>query len=318
MLIQVLNFMIEVKELKVSSIHIIKYWEYGNPNGFPLISLHGGPGSKSNFKHIQHFDFDKFRLIQFDQRGAGQSEPLGEIKENTTQDLINDIEKLRKHLGLKKFFLKGGSWGATLALLYAEAYPQNLEGLLLSSVFLARKTDYEWIENNNVEHIIPERKKWLESLKNRYSINKDKVIEILLDKELDPESKIARVATAYYAVLEGMLVGLDPLSFVMSIEEIAPEDVYSAKIALHYFQNKFFINENQILDNAHRISEIPTFIGHSRYDMVCPYEQAYTLNKHLKNSYLYPFVNYSHLGGASINVAQNNFAKLILDKKSDD
>ena len=307
--------MVEPKELKVSWIHTIKYWEYGNPNGFPLISLHGGPGSKSNFKHIQNFDFDKFRLIQFDQRGVGQSEPLGEIEENTTQDLINDIEKLRKHLRLKKFFLKGGSWGSTLALLYAEAYPQYIEGLLLSSVFLVRKQDYEWIENKVVDRIIPERKEWLEFLKKKYSMNKDTAMKILLSDNLDPESEIAKASLAYYAVVDGMLVGLEPLSFFVSIDDVSVEEVYSARIAYHYFSHKFFIKENQILENIHNISNIPTFIGHSRYDMVCPYEQAYILHKQMKKSYLYSFTNYSHLGGNSISIAQNNFAKLILDLK---
>ena len=304
---------IRTGDIKVSSIHTLKYWEYGNPNGFPLISLHGGPGSKSKFSHIQHFDFDKFRIVQFDQRGAGQSEPLGEIKENTTQNLIEDIEQLRKHLNIDKFILKGSSWGSTLSLLYAEAYPKNIEMLLLSAIFLARKTDYKWVEDKIIERFVPERSEYLQQLKNKYGITKERAFKILLNDNLNPESKEAKIATAYYIVVEGMLVGFDPLSFALSVDDIDLESVMSIRIATHYFKNNFFIEENQILNNINKIKHIPTFIGHARYDMVCPYEQAYVLNKHMRNSYLYSYTNYSHIGGASISIAQNNFAKIILD-----
>jgi proline iminopeptidase len=298
--------------LKVDDIYSLKFWEWGNPEGIPIISLHGGPGSKSSFKHIKQLNFKKFRIIQFDQRGAGESTPSGDIKKNTTQDLIEDIEKLREYLHLDKLVIKGGSWGSTLSLLYAERYSENLLAILLSSVFLAREEDYEWIEDSAVERIVPERKDILEKFSKKYSFDKNKAFEILLSSDFNPEAEKSKMAALFYFIIEGLLIGFDPLEFNYSIDAITDEDVFSARIAAHYAKNNFFIKENQILNNVSKIKKIPTFIGHSRYDLVCPYDQAYILDQTLENSFLYTYTNYSHGGGASVGQAQNNFLEILL------
>lgn len=170
--------------LKEQDGHQVYFAEYGNPKGEAIVTLHGGPGSKSKVKHVKPYDLQKYRVITFDQRGCGESNPAGETKANTTQDLVSDMEQLRSKLKIKKWFVVGGSWGATLALAYAQAHPDKVNGLLLSSVFLARPRDVEWAftKKNGIERMFPDL--WEKRIEffNKYKVTPANAAKTLLEK----------------------------------------------------------------------------------------------------------------------------------------
>lgn len=265
--------------LKVSDIHILYYEESGNPNGKPVIFLHGGPGCGTAPSCRQFFDPKFYRIILVDQRGAGKSTPHAEIKENNTDLLIADLEKLREELKIDKWLVFGGSWGTTLALTYAIKHPDRVVGLILRAIFLGRKTDMDWLfEEGGVSNIYPEY--W------------EKFIEII------PEEKRDNLTKAYYEIFTGDDQGLIKeaakrwADFESSIITLYPatemnDDHYNlsvAKFESHYFYHNMFLPENYILDNAYKIKDIPTIIVHGRYDMDCRIIQAYLLNRALDNS----------------------------------
>src|SRR3990167_1869935 len=164
--------------------HRVYFCEYGNPKGEAIVTLHGGPGSKSKAKYVKPYDLKKYHVITFDQRGCGESQPVGETSLNTTHDLVSDMERLRSKLGIEKWFVSGGSWGAALALAYAETHPVNVKGLLLSSIFLARPRDIQWAftESDGIERIFPDLwEKRLEFLK-KYNVTPANAAKSLLEK----------------------------------------------------------------------------------------------------------------------------------------
>ena len=146
----------ETRSLVSESEHLIYFEQAGNPEGIPVIFLHGGPGSGCNENHRRYFNPDKYHIILFDQRGCNRSTPNGCIENNTTQEILNDIESIRKKLEIDKWILFGGSWGATLALLYAEQYPQHVSGIILRGTFLARQCDFEWFAHDGVNQVFPD------------------------------------------------------------------------------------------------------------------------------------------------------------------
>ncbi len=291
--------LIREEHLKVSSLHKVYFAEYGDSQGIPVVFIHGGPGDKGKVSYLDYLPEDlNFRAILFDQRGCGQSLPVGEIKQNTTADLIEDINKLRQHLNIDKWYVVGGSWGSTLALLYAQAYPTQVIGLFLRNIALMRYQDLAWIySEDGVGRFFPDKKerlkKYMENHKLDWSNLISHVYQVLQSNSLVQKKQTVSLLSDW----EWGAMNLDVPIHQIRVEEIDEKWIASFNIYIHYAFNRFFIKENQILDNLDRIKNIPTTIVHGRYDMLCPPEQAYSLHKKLPKSKLV-FVNYSgHLMG---------------------
>ena len=273
------------KEYQIScgDIHTVYVEESGNPNGQPIIFLHGGPGGGCGAKQRRFFDPNHYRIILFDQRGCGKSKPLGETKENTTADLINDIETIRKHLKIEKWILFGGSWGSSLALAYGIKYPQYLIGLILRGVFLSRKKELDWFLKD-VDQFFPEYHELLLNHKN--NITKNNLVKEYTDLVFGSNFDIAKKAAVAWNRFEVSILKLLPISNIDN-EEINYEfELARAKVQLHYINNFCFIDGDDILNKAKILKNIPIKIIQGRYDMVCPPKTAYDLKKQLPHSEL--------------------------------
>ena len=285
--------------LEVSPVHKIYFAEYGDRNGIPVIFFHGGPGSKSRESYLDSLPTDlPVRAILYDQRGCGQSQPQGELKENTTPLLIEDIEKLRRHLEIDKWLVVGGSWGSTLALLYAEKYPDQVRGLVLKSVFLARKQDQEWLYSpSGAGQFFPDKAEAIKLYLKKHHLQWPDFIDHAHQLMLTGKEKEKKQVAVLISNWEHGLMNLDVSPHLIKMEDVDEEIINSTAIYCHYSINHFFIRENQIIENIKAIEKIPTVIIHGRYDMVCPPEGAYLLHQNLANSKLV-FVNYAshHLG----------------------
>jgi len=258
------------------SHHVLHVEESGNKDGIPVLFLHGGPGSACEPFHRRFFDPDKYRIILFDQRGCGRSTPHANVESNTTQDLIDDIERIRGELEVDSLVLFGGSWGTTLGLLYAQQYPDNVSAMILRGVFLARQRDLDWIYKDGANRIFPDA--WHEFTKN---IAPEEQCDLLqaYKKLLSGNNELARMAAAKsWSAWEGHCATLRPNITVMDHFAEPHTALSMARMEVHYFSNKAFIEENQILDNMAGVADIPGIIVHGRYDMICPLENATSLH----------------------------------------
>jgi proline iminopeptidase len=272
--------------LTCGNLHNIYVEESGNPNGQPVIFLHGGPGGGCGAKQRRFFDPKHYRIILFDQRGCGKSTPLGETKENTTEDLINDMEIIRKHLNIKKWIIFGGSWGSSLALAYGVKYSEYIIGLILRGVFLSRKTELDWFLKE-VDQFFPENHALL--LKHKDNLNKDNLIKEYTDLVFGSNFDIAKKAAVAWNKFEGSILKLlsSPSSTNTENEEINYEfELARAKVQLHYINNLCFIDGDAILNKVKVLQNIPIEIVQGRYDMVCPPKTAYDLKQRLPHSNL--------------------------------
>ncbi len=260
------------------SHHVLHVEESGNKEGIPVLFLHGGPGSACEPFHRRFFDPDKYRIILFDQRGCGRSTPHANVENNTTQDLIKDMERIRKELDIQNWVLFGGSWGTTLGLLYAQQYPDNVSAMILRGVFLARQQDLDWIYKDGANRIFPDA--WHEFTKNIAPDEQNDLLQAY-KKLLSGNNELARMAAAKsWSAWEGHCATLRPNITVMDHFAEPHTALSMARMEVHYFSNNAFIKENQILDNMKVVSEIPGIIVHGRYDMVCPLENATSLHQH--------------------------------------
>ncbi|MDQ3000239.1 MAG: prolyl aminopeptidase [Fibrobacterota bacterium] len=269
--------------LQVSPIHNIYFEEAGNPNGVPVLFLHGGPGAGINPKHRRYFDPDHYRIILFDQRGAGRSQPHAEIIENTTDHLINDIEKLRRLLHVENWLLFGGSWGSTLALAYAIRHPSRITGLILRGVFLGRKSEVRWLFQEGASAVFPDFwEKFLSPIP--HSERKDLVSAYYRRLTSEDSGEQLRSAQAWSG-WEASVCKLIPDEILIG-ESIADRMALSlARLECHYCLNGLFLpGENHILDNAGILNGIRCRIVQGRYDMACPPYSAWDLHKALPGS----------------------------------
>mgnify|MGYP001187986762 CR=1 FL=1 len=278
--------------LKVSELHSI-YWERsGNPKGKPILILHGGPGGGSSPMYRRFFDPKIFDIVQFDQRGCGQSIPHSELKENSTNYLIEDIEKLRHSLKLKSWHVFGGSWGSTLSLIYAIQHPDKVISLTLRGIFLCRKNELSWFYQKGASEIFPEEFDLYQSV---IPINERGDLIKSFYKKLTGSSRRERSRAANaWTRWEMSTSYLTPKE--ISIKK-ASNDFFSdsfARIECHYFINNIFLEENYILNNINKINNIPVSIVQGRYDIVCPMRSAWDLNKSLPSSKLYVINNAGH------------------------
>ncbi len=266
----------EAGMLALDGLHHM-YWEAcGNPNGKPVVFLHGGPGAGASPAHRRFFDPKHYRIIIFDQRGAGRSTPLGELKDNTTPHLIADMETLRQHLNIERWLVFGGSWGSTLAIAYAEAHPDRCAGLILRGIFLCRKSEIDWflydLKNlfpeawHTFAGVIPERER-------------GDLLKAYYKRLTNPDPAIHMPAARAWGRYEGSCSTLLP-----SPETVAyfGGDVVAlglARIEAHYFTHDIFLPINSLLDNVSRIRSIPGVIVQGRYDAVCPMVSADDLRR---------------------------------------
>ncbi len=271
--------------LKVSELHEIFYQFGGNPHGKPVMVLHGGPGAGCSPHDFQYFNPEKFHIILHDQRGSGQSRPYAELKENTTPNLVEDIEKLRIHLGLGKVILFGGSWGTTLALAYAEAYPKNVSGIILRGVFTAAKSEIDHFYHGATATYFPENFEKL--LKSIDRSEQKKYPAQLLAKIQGQDSIISHEAAKAWARYEGKIAYLQmPDERLENILSRWPFYAFSI-IENYYMANGCFLEEGQLMNNLSKIKNIPTIIINGRYDIICPPITAYKLHQKLMQSKLW-------------------------------
>lgn len=271
--------------LKVSDGHKLYYELCGNPNGKPVLVLHGGPGAGIYPKMRRTYNPKVYKIILFDQRGAGKSKPFASTKANTTQKLVQDINALLKELKIKKVFLSGGSWGSTLALVYAIKNPKKVAGMLLRGIFLNTKKENDYLFNGGVKNHFPDVwNRFIKLVPKKYQ--KDPVA-YYYKKINSTNHKIRKKFMYEWAYYEMSLLKIK--STKKAVEKSMKEYNYKALsiIEAHYFQNNCFLINNYILKNIHKISKIPVSIVHGRYDMICPVVNAYNLHKKLKNSVLH-------------------------------
>ncbi|VEU70248.1 prolyl aminopeptidase [Mycoplasmopsis glycophila] len=275
--------------LKVSEIHSIYYELLGNPNGIPIVFLHGGPGGQISQKIRRLFDPNLYHIILFDQRGAGKSIPFAEIKDNTTFDLIEDLEKIRIKLNIEKWILFGGSWGTTLALCYAIAHPERVLALLLRGVFLARQEDVNFLYEKGASDFYPEAFERYKSYIESKQITGKSILEKYYLYFTNPQNSQEEIQKAAYEfnLWESNLVS--NLDFDLSKHLVfEPGDLQIAKLESHYFINKSFLpSDNYILENISKIKNIKTIIVHGRQDVDTRPIGAYLLNQALNNSELF-------------------------------
>ena len=248
----------------------------GNPHGKPIIFLHGGPGGGTSPKQRQFFDPKHYQIILFDQRGCGQSKPLGETNGNTTQDLLSDMEAIRKHFDIKRWIIFGGSWGSALALAYATQYPETIKALILRGIFLSRKTELDWFLDE-VKAFFPEAHQTL--LDFLPDDKRDDLVKNYSELVFSNDLKISGPASIAWNRFESGLLKLLPQAEgnkVLTDEDIQNE-IARARVQLHYIKDQCFIDGKKILEEVSQLKDIPTTIIQGRYDMVCPPITAYEL-----------------------------------------
>lgn len=280
---------------KVSDVHELFYQLGGNPDGKVVMVLHGGPGAGCQPHYFRYFNPEKFHIILHDQRGSGKSKPYAELKDNTTQHLVEDIEKLRKHFKLGKVILFGGSWGSTLAFAYAETYPENVAGMVLRGIFTATKNEIDHFYHGGTAAHFPEVYKKLTDLlphpeKKNYPAQ---LLEKIQSKDGAVRDKYARAWTLY----EGKLAFLDMPDQQLE-EMIKSWPVYAFSLIENYYMtNNCFLEEGQLFRNADKLKDIPLVMINGRYDVICPPVTAYRLHEKLPKSKLIISRNAGHTAG---------------------
>lgn len=257
--------------LKLSAPHRMYYEQSGNPNGVPVVFLHGGPGAGANSTHRRFFDPAFYRIVIFDQRGSGRSQPLGETRDNTTPLLIEDMETLRAHLGIERWFVFGGSWGSTLALAYAEHHPERVRGLALRGIFLCRKSEIQWFLYG-LREFAPEA--WRAFSGHIPEAEQGDLLEAYWKRLMDPSLAVHMPAAKAWSVYEGSCSTLLPSPETVRAFSADALALGLARMEAHYFRNDIFLPENFLLRNIDKIRRIPSFIVQGRYDLVCPIRNA--------------------------------------------
>lgn len=282
--------------LKVSDIHEIYYELCGNPRGIPVMVLHGGPGGGCGPNMRRFHDPKRYFIILHDQRGAGKSKPHAELRDNNTQALVDDIERLRLALRLPRVQLFGGSWGSTLALAYAEKYPKHVSSLVLRGIFTATREEIDHFYHGGVAQYYPEVFEQLKSIVPRPDEKTYPVqfLELLQSKDKATRDKAARAWAAYETKLAALVTSDAEVQEILDAE-----DVYAfSLIENHYMANNCFLKEGQLLADAPKLSGIPTVICHGRYDVICPPIAAWRLMKAIPGARLVLVEAAGHSGSA--------------------
>ena len=264
--------------LRVSTLHTIYFEECGNPAGRPLVFLHGGPGGGCDAMQRRYFDPRKWRIVLFDQRGCGRSRPHAELRENTTWDLVADIEQLRDHLGIPQWLVFGGSWGSTLALAYAQSHPARVQALVLRGIFLLRAAEVAWFYQAGASQLFPDAwEGYLQAIPKR---EHDDLLGAYYKRLISRDPQVRCKAARAWSVWEASTSKLvsDP-ALIKKFGGGRFAEAF-ARIEAHYFVNRgFFKRDDQLLRNIGRIRHIPGVIVQGRYDVVCPLRSAWDLHR---------------------------------------
>ena len=250
----------------------------GNPAGIPIVFLHGGPGGGTSPTQRRFFDPEKFRIILFDQRGCGNSTPHASLETNTTWDLVEDIETIRRHLNIEKWAVFGGSWGSTLALLYAETFPSRVSHLILRGIFLMRQKELDWFYRGGTGAIFPEAwQRFKDAIP--HSEQKDLIdsyYKRLISNDISRGEQLMFAKEWSLWEASTVTINADHEQRTLSVDPLFAHAF--ARIEAHYFQHKGFLeSDNYILENAHKLENVPTTIVQGRYDAICPPTSAYDL-----------------------------------------
>lgn len=271
--------------LAVSEKHTLFYATYGNPEGIPIVLLHGGPGGGCDDVLSRFFDLSSWHVVMFDQRGAMRSTPFGCMEENTPQNSIADIEMLREHLGISKWVVFGGSWGSTLALLYGQAHPEGCLGFILRGIFLGREQDYLHLFYG-MGRVFPEA---YESFVFHIPLEeREDLVSAYYKRVMDPNPEVhlpaARAFMRYDSICSSHLPDENTVEKVISNDHLT---LSVARAFIYYSYHHFFLEPNQILSNMEKIAHIPSIIVQGRWDAICLPEEAYLLHQKWKNSVLW-------------------------------
>jgi proline iminopeptidase len=264
--------------LAVSSLHTLYYEQCGNPAGKPVVFLHGGPGGGIDPIYRQYFDPSRWRVVLFDQRGCGKSRPYAELRENTTWDLVADIEKLRQHLGIERWFVFGGSWGSALALAYGQTHPQSCLGFVLRGIFLLRPFELRWFYQSGAGYFFPDA--WEHYLEPIPPEERDDLLAAYHRRLNDPDPQVRLRAARAWSVWEASTSKLIPSPEL--IERFGRGEFAEAfaRIECHYFVHGGFLDpEDQLLRGVGRLRHLPAVIVQGRYDVVCPPISAWELHQ---------------------------------------
>lgn len=263
--------------LEVGAPHVIYVEECGTPDGIPVVFLHGGPGAGCEPMHRRFFDPEVFRIVLFDQRGCGRSTPHGELDENTSAHLIADLERIREQLGVKRWLLFGGSWGSTLALLYAQSHRDRVLGLVLRGIFLGRSQDVDWFYRDGARRLFPEA--WQEFLEPIPEREREDLLTAYY-RRLTGNDELERLRSARaWAAWEARTACLRPNNVMVERFTAAHVALALARIECHYFVNRLFLEPDQLLRDIECLRDLPGIIVQGRYDVICPMDQAVDLQR---------------------------------------
>lgn len=271
-------------ELAVTEPHVLYVDESGYADGLPVVFIHGGPGAGCDALSRRFFDPNLYRIVTFDQRGCGRSTPHASLDNNTTWDLVADLERIREHLGIDKWVLFGGSWGSTLALAYAQTHPERVHALLLRGIFLCRPQDFQWFYQEGASRLFPDY--WEDYLAPIPADERGDLMQAFY-KRLTGQDQIAQMhAAKAWSTWEGRTATLRPNSQVVERFSDSHRALSIARIECHYFVNNAFLDADQLLRDMPKIAHLPGLIVHGRYDVICPLDNAYALHQAWPNSEL--------------------------------
>lgn len=264
--------------LKVSPLHTLYYEQCGNPQGKPVVFLHGGPGAGCNSKSRRFFDPARYRIVLFDQRGCGRSTPHAELADNTIWHLVADIERLREHLGLERWQVFGGSWGSTLALAYAEQHPERVSELVLRGIFMLRRSELEWFYQKGCDAIYPDA--WEAYLAAIPLAERADLMGAYYRRLTSADAAVRLAAAKAWSMWEGGTSFLQPSADYIASTGSDEFALAFARIECHYFvHGGFFEADDQLLRDAAKLKNIPAVIVQGRYDIVCPLRSAWDLHR---------------------------------------
>ena len=263
--------------IAVDPPHELFVEESGNPDGIPVLVVHGGPGGGCEDYHRRFFDAERYRIILMDQRGAGRSRPLAEFVGNTTQNLVDDMETVRTFLGVDRWILFGGSWGATLSLVYAQSHPDRVLGLVLRGIFLCRPRDIHWFYQEGASRVFPDY--WRDFLAPIPEGERGDLVAAYYRRLTSSNELEQMQAAKAWSIWEGRCATLHPNPRVVEHFGHPHVAIALARIECHYFMNNAFLEDDQIVRDAALLKDIPGIIVHGRYDMVCPLDNALALSQ---------------------------------------